>query len=626
MASEGEKYTDPLISTTIAGRYELLSIIGIGGWSTVYRANDLNLKRQVAVKMLHPHLCIDATKVTRFRREAEATAAIAHPNLAAIYDSGLIGETRPYFVMEIVEGTPLNERFKRESKLTPEACVALFEQILNAVGAIHQHGLLHRDLKPGNVLVSENGLAKVVDFGMAKWILQDNPLTKTDEALGTPAYMSPEQCAGKPIDARSDLYSIGCMLYEALSGAKPFQTDNMLEFIRMHASSKPPRLIDAKIPSALKHTVMKALEKNPQDRPSTAEEFTTELVEAIRPVPAHRRLQKFLRLEHVPKSKKRRIVIVSSCTIALVLLASMPIALMLKQRTLKFPASHSCGSIYLMHRDNNGTMSGKTFYGYARGAVEVPNESFVLLSELPQTQAADLSFLNSLNGKDLQSLDLFNQELNEQSIACINHMSQLKILSLSHAKIADKALMLLTLPKLEGLDLSTTGISSRSVEQIAGRLPALHWISLRGCKNLDDAATPPLVEIKTIGCIMLDDVPGVNDGGMPPLRTAAKLAFITLNHDRISDQGVNVLSQITKLTRLDLAGTSITDIGVKYLTSLSRLHHLDLSETAISDSCINDLAQFKRLRELFVSSTKITRLGAKRLRQLLPECEITGDN
>lgn len=624
---KAENYGDPLIATTIADRYEILSMIGIGGWSSVYRANDNSLKRPVAVKVLHPHLCIEKGKIERFQREAEATSAIAHPNLAAIYDCGLLAGIRPYFVMELISGTPLADMIQKEQSLSPHVCIPLFAQILDALSVIHNLGLLHRDLKPGNILISEAGIVKVLDFGMSKWILQDNPLTKTDEAVGTPAYMSPEQCLGKKLDCRCDIYSLGCMLYEALSGAKPFHSDNLLECMQMHIKMKPPRLrssrADTQIPKTLEAVVTKTLSKNPEDRYSSAQELKRALMESLKTPTISQNIQALISLEQISKRRKRQALLFAVCALVVAAIAVVPISQMLKQRSLKFPAGHSVGAVYLIYKDPAGTTDEKKLYAHARGTVNVPYASFVQLSEVPPEDALNLSFLTKLDADDLQGIDLYNEGLGTDAVPSINHLAGLKTLSLNRSSIDDGALAQLKLPALEGLDLTETGVSNDAFKEIAEREPVLQWIAMKRCKNVGDGAIAALARIASINCIILDNVPAITDRGLQPLDHAPKLTIIVLNHDKISDTGMQYISRLSKLNRLDLGGTSITDKGVEQLSKLSELRRLDLSETAITDKSIDTLAQFKHLRSLFVSSVKMTPEGLSRLKRALPECEIT---
>jgi serine/threonine protein kinase len=202
------------------GRYQLTSLLGVGGMASVYLADDRVLQRQVAVKVLSPVYAQDPSFVERFRREARTAARLSHPNIVAVFDSGSDAEQH-YLVMEYVPGQSLAELLARQGRLAPQRAAELAVEVCAALAAAHAQGLVHRDIKPGNVLVGPNGRVKVTDFGIAKAAVAAT-VTGSGMVLGTAAYLSPEQAQGGPVDARSDLYGLGCVLYELLTGTPPF--------------------------------------------------------------------------------------------------------------------------------------------------------------------------------------------------------------------------------------------------------------------------------------------------------------------------------------------------------------------------------------------------------------------
>ncbi len=292
------KYTVP--PDTFSGRildskYELLKRLGEGGMGVVYRARRLHIGDEVAVKVLHSDLVVDKEAVERFRREARSAAMINHPNVVSIHDfnDGRVEGTPAYIVMELVRGVSLRELLKSEGRLAPERAVALMRDVCAGVGVAHRQGLVHRDLKPDNVIVapaSHDGdleTAKVVDFGIAK--LRDRAaesgLTQTGAVVGTIYYMSPEQCRGEKLDPRSDVYSLGAMLYEMLSGTPPFQANNLTGLITRHLYDPPPALPpELKIPPALAAICYRALAKNRDDRQADALALRKELQRAFAPL------------------------------------------------------------------------------------------------------------------------------------------------------------------------------------------------------------------------------------------------------------------------------------------------------------------------------------------------------
>jgi serine/threonine-protein kinase len=255
------------------GRYRLGSLLGVGGMARVYLASDRVLERQVAVKVLRSSDAQDPLFVERFRREARAAARLSHPNIVAVFDSGSDGGL-PYLVMEYVPGESLAQLLVSQGRLTPRRAVELAIQVCAALAAAHAQGLVHRDVKPANVLVSPDGQVKVTDFGIVK-ASAATTLTGTGTVLGTAAYLSPEQAQGHPVDARSDLYGLGCVLYELLCGSPPFGSgaDRSPVAVATRHVSEPPPPPSARNPQvdpALDQVVLTALAKNPAQRYQSA--------------------------------------------------------------------------------------------------------------------------------------------------------------------------------------------------------------------------------------------------------------------------------------------------------------------------------------------------------------------
>ncbi|MGC1851961.1 MAG: Stk1 family PASTA domain-containing Ser/Thr kinase [Solirubrobacterales bacterium] len=260
--------------TTIDGRYRLLRRIGSGGMADVWLAEDSHLQRRVALKILHGRFAQDREFVERFRREAEAAAGLSHPNIVAVYDRGDVEGTY-YIAMQLLEGRSLKELI--DAGLKPEQSASLIRQVLEAAGYAHRHGVVHRDLKPQNVIVDDEGKATVTDFGIAR--AGASEITQAGSVMGTPHYLSPEQAQGQEVTAVSDLYSVGVMLYEALAGRVPFEADSAVAIAMKQVSHTPqrPSSIAPAVSPALDAVTMRALEKDPGQRFQSAEAFIAAL-------------------------------------------------------------------------------------------------------------------------------------------------------------------------------------------------------------------------------------------------------------------------------------------------------------------------------------------------------------
>ncbi|MGQ0433843.1 MAG: Stk1 family PASTA domain-containing Ser/Thr kinase [Microthrixaceae bacterium] len=267
-------------ATVFNGRYELHRRLGRGGMAEVFLARDQLLDRPVAVKVLFPEFATDPAFVERFRREATAAANLNHPNIVGVYDWGEADSTY-FIVMEYIDGRTLSEILRAEGPLHPDRVADVGADVAAALGFAHRNGVVHRDVKPGNVIVTSAGLVKVADFGIARAITassEDN-LTQVGTVMGTAAYFSPEQARGDAVDPRSDLYSLGCVLYELLVGRPPFAGESPVGIAYKHVNEapQPPRQIDISVPVALEAIVLKCLAKNPANRYPSAEDLRADL-------------------------------------------------------------------------------------------------------------------------------------------------------------------------------------------------------------------------------------------------------------------------------------------------------------------------------------------------------------
>lgn len=276
---------DPLIGRVIDRKYELTARLGEGGMCVVYRARRVRIGDEVAVKILLRKFIADEDTLLRFRREARAAARAHHPNVITIHDFGETSdnEVAAFIVMEFVKGTPLRDLLKSEGQFPAERALRLMRGICAGVGAAHRQGVVHRDLKPENILVVapdddyEFESVRVIDFGFAK-LVDDFSAKPTGKVVGTPFYMSPEQCLGQALDTRSDVYSLGAMFYEMLSGKRPFAAETVSGIISKQLSETPPPLPPTlAIPRRVSTAIMSALAKDPNDRPQTATEMARQL-------------------------------------------------------------------------------------------------------------------------------------------------------------------------------------------------------------------------------------------------------------------------------------------------------------------------------------------------------------
>ncbi|MBF6247667.1 Stk1 family PASTA domain-containing Ser/Thr kinase, partial [Nocardia elegans] len=271
----------------LSARYELGEIIGFGGMSEVHKARDLRLSRDVAIKVLRADLARDPTFYLRFKREAQNAAALNHPAIVAVYDTGeaeIDGGPLPYIVMEYVDGETLRDIVRGKGPLPPRRAMEIIADVCAALDFSHKHGIVHRDMKPANIMINRSGAVKVMDFGIARALADSsNPMTQTAAVIGTAQYLSPEQARGETVDARSDVYSVGCVLFEILTGEPPFTGDSPVAVAYQHVREDPrlPSHVHHGVPRELDSVVLKAMSKNPANRYQTAAEMRADLIRVL---------------------------------------------------------------------------------------------------------------------------------------------------------------------------------------------------------------------------------------------------------------------------------------------------------------------------------------------------------
>ena len=292
------------IGQIIKERYEIVEILGEGGMAFVYKAKDKQLQRNVAIKTLKPNYVNQEKFVDRFRREAQTAANLNHPNIVQIFDWGI--EDEPYFVMEYIEGNTLTSIITGNKTVGLNDILYIGSQVANGLKEAHKHGLVHRDIKPGNIMITPDGKVKVTDFGIVSLQNEESDITKTGAVLGTASYISPEQAQGKPVSFESDLYSLGTVLYELIAGNPPFTGDSPIATATKHLTDKPEKLSNYRkdIPKALENAILKLLAKRPSDRFKSAEDLRALLLQQRKQIQINQTQENLVDLTN-PKIKFR---------------------------------------------------------------------------------------------------------------------------------------------------------------------------------------------------------------------------------------------------------------------------------------------------------------------------------
>jgi serine/threonine protein kinase len=292
------------IGQIVKDRYEILEILGEGGMAFVYKARDMQLERFVAIKTLKPNYVNQETFVDRFKREAKTAANLNHPNIVQIFDWGI--EDEPYFVMEYIEGNTLTSIIAKKRAISLSDILFIGAQVSSGLHAAHQKGLVHRDIKPGNIMITPDGKVKVTDFGIVSLQNEESDITKTGSILGTASYISPEQAQGKPVSIESDLYSLGTVLYELITGKAPFSGDSPISTATKHLTETPekPSLFRRDLPKGVETAILKLLEKATYDRFKSAEDLRATLLQQRKALQSEQTRENLVDLTN-PKVKLR---------------------------------------------------------------------------------------------------------------------------------------------------------------------------------------------------------------------------------------------------------------------------------------------------------------------------------
>jgi len=634
----------------IHGKYSVISLLGEGGMGIVFKACQLSTNRPVAVKMLK----FDRASLGdfhRFKREGKIIAKLNHPNIVRVFDLDFDDSSEALIVMECLEGVNLSRLIKSQGHLPISDAIDYAIQICNGVEHAHLEKIIHRDLKPSNVMLveelPETKTAKILDFGIAKTFagnLRDETLTRTGELFGSPPYMSPEQAQGYPLDFRSDIYSVGCILYEMLTGVPPLTGANALETLMKQIYQVPASLKEASLgrifPERLEIIVNKTLDKDPSQRYQTIGELRTEL----------QNLERTFSLateRNISKGVPKRIVYLGAAGTIVGLLAGSLLAAPFFAPQPEKPADDS------LSKDIKDMRALNKIREKPLGDPEYMEAG----DELLDLDVAESKWLGPRLQKSIENNTLANifsasptimsrvakhKDLTKLSIddpgsdSCLDYLQNLKlrILHLRRIRITDsgcdKLSRMLTLEELvlhkprtrpPGSNKnSETDLTKSGLDKL-GRLSRIAVLGINKAHFNDNDLSfiSKLSELKSLDLSHT----GITDGFLVNLKHLHKLTDFDCSFDRISDSGLQALSNIPSLESLNLRqNPSITDEGIKHLTKL-RLKNISLESNLITDNSLQQLAKIKSLQEVnYKNCEKVSAKALERLQTDLPLCQV----
>jgi tRNA A-37 threonylcarbamoyl transferase component Bud32 len=589
------------IKGAFAERYEFLESLGTGGMSIIYKARHRVLNRIVAIKMMHEHM-MNEQAVRRFQQEGQSASSLDHPNIVKVHDFGLTDRGQPYMVMDLVEGRSLSQVLDELGELPITQCLMIFIDICDALIHAHEKGILHRDLKPSNIMLTTTyerpTFAKLVDFGIAK-IMEDEggsaamKLTQTGELFGSPPYMSPEQCYGRKVDRRSDIYSLGCLMFECLTGRTPFEGDTFVEILSKQMTAKAPLLhevrADKKYPSHLEDVIDKCLAKQPESRFRTIDEVRSKLISIQEEVDDG--------LQRENGSLRQVIRSISQWKVgALVLIAGLVIV----------------GGAAL------GFSNYRAGHAAERKALTLEKAKFL---PLMRTNAITSDVLKECLSENagLKSLNLHNTKIDDRAAIYIDNQVELTKLDMHGTAITNEGLLALKdLHGLTDLNLNSTKITSDGLAVLQS-MPDLKKLTIRNTK-IDAKAIPYIAHLKNLEDL---DISRTEVTG-PCFAPLGKLPLETLNRSalRLKVSDLASLKGFQKLRHLSLSDCDLDNSEIQYLSPLPALSNLEIHATKFGDDCVQYLSKLSHLKTLDMSTTKFTNKGLETLSKTLDLYEI----
>lgn len=572
----------------IAGNiYEFIGVAGAGGFGTVYKATNKKLAKTVAIKAISPVLN-EAFDSQKFEREAKSISKLQHPNILSILEFGAMTDGRPFLVTEWIEGCTLAEYISRHGVLSPKAAEEVFSAVCDGLSHAHKRHIVHRDIKPGNIMLSrssEGWTVKVIDFGTSKDIAQDQSTTRIEDIAFSPFYASPERISGSNVDERADLYSLGCTMFEALTGRPPF-TGKALTVAMRHQTEDSPSLADVskgiEYPPQLEQVVARLLAKDPRERFQTADAVKSALISRE----AHGKTR-----SEQPKLRRLLGYIFVTVTIVGAFGALMYVAFLAPTDNFTSKESRQPAATKVQSNVIDPDSQYKAFVDVKWDGLpwKAALES-VDISQIPDSpqfshlhlRGASLS-LSDLSRicthKNLRGISLPECNLKEEHLEILSNCDQLETLYIGeNPALKDEHLRpLASLPNLKILSLSNGKFTDKCLEIVA-QMPCLTMLHLDGLKNF-----------KTMG----------------ELNKRPTLTKLCLKHARLDDEGWVQLGTLNKIQQLNLSDTALNDTGMQSVSKMPAVERIDITESKITDKSTRLLKRMKSLKRLYIRNTTL---------------------
>lgn len=631
--------SDELIS---GAPYEFLGVTGYGGAATVYKARNKKLGRLVAVKILQAPMSDERSR-QNFAREAKAASKLQHPNVVTVQDFGEMADGRQYLATEWIEGITLAQYMSRHGRLTVEIAQEVFSQVLDGLSHAHKRGVVHRDIKPNNIMltrgVSGGWTVKIIDFGTAKEIDNEGSVTRAEDLACSPFYMSPEQATGEGVDNRSDLYSVGCSLFETLTGRPPF-TGVALSVVMRHQLEQPPTLMAAsggvEFPDYIEAIVAKLLAKAPSDRFQSDEDVKSALRGSVRYATGSsgRNSRTGAPREVLPVGIIG-VSIAAVCGIAYVIdlfrmeraPESKKVHLSSGERSIRKLAAESTASPTQAER--RFLESGADYWrdNASKSHALAPDEK---LESLPASRVRVVSInfnrRKSLDGlaslTNLKMLKLWNAKLTPALCDQIVEATSISDLQIVDSEIdCDPAVELARMPRLSWLEFNDCGLTAKDLQNIH-MLKRLYTLCIPFNSELSDAAFVPIGKFKQLGDLRLEGIM-ITDKTLHEIRSLTSLTNLSFSSTGVTDAGCSYIANFRELDTISAGASSIGDAGAKLLFTLPKLKFLALRSSKVTDASLPGFEQMKSLKHLdLLQCPGVSDQGIGRLRLKRPDMKV----
>lgn len=576
----------------VSDRYRICSFIGQGGMGTVFKIEQVFLGKILALKTLNNSRLSDLA-VRRFQHEARAVFAIDHPNLITVHDFGLLDDQIPYLIMDYIKGKSLAQQIAEKGTLDLSEAIPIFVHTCFGLGYAHEKGVVHRDVKPSNIMLVDSseekteGLVKIVDFGLAKFTQKEGDsiqsLTRTGEIFGSPLYMSPEQCASQAVDERSDIYSLGCVFFETLTGTPPFIGQTALATMMLHMGQQAPTLKEASMgreyPPLLEQIVAKMLAKKPADRYQNLARVTGELAALERHL---RDPQSLANTVHLEKKSTTANSPVNSLKLSRKIFSLILAATVLLSSAISSFITHKIMTASLIEEGKRNTTAAnfapRLYVSRETIRPEISNEALAAglnrhrkerVCRLKLIDINDFGFDKILQSSWIVNLDLLGSGINNKRLAELSSLPNLTSVTLSHSNLDDTgAAGLAKCQKLTSVSAGWSSISARAIPYLLS-LPQLRCLELSGVR-LDPGSIKLLARKSTLEYLRIPGTSGLSDENLAPLANS-KIKHLDIENLQVGDTAALYISKMRNLDYLAISGTRIGLPGLKQLVTNTNL-------------------------------------------------------